>query len=117
MVTYDLNIPAGTVTLDIPLGEYLLDDDKVRQAKNIVEGTQKIAFQFQLILNGEEISPHECRMEDIIEKQRSLYLLSLIDDLLNRMRPINDPHINAIDEHVRPLLERSREEIDRCLLR
>ena len=117
MVTYNLDIESGTIALDIPLGEYLLDDEKVAEAKKIVEGVHKIAHQFKLILNGDEISLHGCRMEDIIERHRSLYLLSLIDDLLNRVRPINDPHVNRIDELVQPVLEISREELKRCLLR
>ena len=119
MVTYDMKIIEGKphLHLNIPLGAYLLDDEKVAKAKQIVDGIQSLKYgNVSLFVNStDESDMHEgpYRLDDIIERYRSLYLLSLLEGVLNKVRPLKDPYIADIDEQLSPLLEQSKAAIKR----
>ena len=52
-------------------------------------------------------------LTDIVEKYRSLYLLKLLSDVCERIKPLGDPIVADIIEKVEPLIERSKSHLKR----
>ena len=112
MVNFDvkLNDTTPQIYVEIPLDEYLLDDKKVEGAKNTIKGVINLygrGYETELFINGEMSSPR--LLEDIVERYRSLYLLQLLDDVLQRIKPLKDSFVEEIIEKVEPLVERSKD--------
>ena len=112
MVTFDVTLE-GTkpqIHVTIPMGDYLLDDAQLATAKETVEGIQNLCWGHghgkEVFINNEP--RHSGDLRDIVEKYRSLYLLKLLSDVCQRIKPLNDPILAEIIEKVEPLIERSK---------
>ena len=113
MITYHLQIieTQPHLYIEIPLDAYLLDDEKVTEAKQIMEGLEDIARgNTCLFINGDTVDGHARyeTLKDIVEKYRSLYLLSLLEVVLDKVRPLNNPYIRDIDTKLRPLIDEKK---------
>ena len=110
MITFDVTLE-GTrpqIHVTIPMGDYLLDDTQLATAKETVEGITNLCHQSydkEFFINNEP--RHSGDLRDIVEKYRSLYLLKLLSDVCQRIKPLNDPILAEIIEKVEPLIERS----------
>ena len=110
MITFDVTLE-GTkpqIHVTIPMGDYLLDDTQLATAKEIVEGIQNLCWgghDREVFINNEP--RHSSDLRDIVEKYRSLYLLKLLSDVCQRIKPLNDPILAEIIEKVELLIERS----------
>jgi len=116
MITFDVKLEGvcPQIRVEVPLDEYLLDDEQVATAKQTIEGVTNLcgrAYQTQLFVNGE--SEHLDCLRDIVERYRSLYLLKLLEDVFQRVKPLNDSVITEIVEKVEPMIERSKDSLER----
>ena len=112
MITFDVKLEGADpqIHVKIPMDEYLLDDEQFQQAKETIKGIINLvgrAYDSRLFINDQP--SHLDQLADIVERYRSLYLLSLFSEVLDRVKPLNDPHVSAIVEKVEPLIERQAE--------
>ena len=116
MITFDVTLEGTTphIHITIPMDDYLLDDSQLATAKEIVEGIQNLcgrSYDSQVFINDE---PHRSGdLTDIVEKYRSLYLLKLLSDVCERIKPLGDPIVADIIEKVEPLIEQSKSHLKR----
>ena len=116
MITFDVTLEGTNphIHVTIPMDDYLLDDAQLVTAKEIVEGIQNLcgrSYNHQVFINNEPSSSGQ--LTDIVEKCRSLYLLKLLSDVCERIKPLNDPILAEIIEKVEPLIERSKNHLKR----
>lgn len=115
MITFDVKLEETTpqIHVEVPLDEYLLDDEQVATAKQTIQGITKLCGYgtgVLLFVNGEDA--HIDALRDIVERYRSLYLLKLLEDVFQRVKPLNDSFVNEIAEKVEPLIERSKSRLE-----
>jgi len=116
MITFDVKLEETTpqIHVEVPLDEYLLDDDQVATAKQIIQGVINLCGYGRgtlLFVNGE--NAHIDCLRDIVERYRSLYLLKLLEDVFQRVKPLDDSVITEIVEKVEPMIERSKDSLER----
>ena len=114
MITFDVKLENTTpqIHVKVPLDEYLLDDEQVATAKQTIQGIINLCAHGTgtlLFVNGEDA--HIGGLRDIVERYRSLYLLKLLEDIFQRVKPLNDSFITEIAEKVEPLIERSKDSL------
>ena len=111
MITFDVTLEGKEpkIHITIPMDDYLLDDAQLAIAKEVMEGIQNLcgySHHRDVFINGE---PHRSGvLIDIVEKYRSLYLLKLLEDVLQRVKPLNDRFLVEIIEKVEPLIQQSK---------
>ena len=113
MITFDVKLDGTQPKIEvyIPLSDYLLDDFEVETAKETIEGIRNLcSHSVALFVNGEETGIN--KLEGIIETYRSLYLLKLLDDVLARVKPLNDSVVMEIVEKVEPLIDNAKAHIN-----
>ena len=115
MITFDVTLEGAEpkIHITIPMDDYLLDDAQLAVAKETVEGITNLcgrSYNSEVFLNGE---PHRFGdLADIVERYRSLYLLKLLEGVLQRVKPLNDPFLAEIIEKVEPLIEQSKRRLE-----
>lgn len=116
MITFNVEFEdtSPQIHVKIPLGDYLLDDKQVDSAKQTIQGIRNLwgrAYNTTLFINGEPARSDNI-LEGIVESYRTLYLLKMLDDVLERVKPLNDPVVMDVVEKVEPLIKRAKEHVE-----
>ena len=110
MVSFNVSIKEGETAINvcIPIDDWLADDEKMGQAQIIIDGIEQLSNSPGVSLFINEQLFNRYKLKGLLHHYRSLYCIKILEDVLERVKPLNDPIVKSISEKVEPLIEHAR---------